>query len=79
MSRSKRKLPITGITTASSDKRGKQFANRAYRRAVHIALQQGWEVLPQLREVSDVYSFGKDGKKWWRDYVLEKYPELMRK
>jgi hypothetical protein len=63
MSRSRRKTPVLGITTAKSEKQDKRIANRKLRRAVKQRL--GYDpdgVLPALREVSNVWSMDKDGK-----------------
>jgi hypothetical protein len=66
MSRSRRKTPIFGITTARSEKQDKRLANRKLRHAVAGVLHVRPEsVLPTLREVSDVWGFDKDGKSWW--------------
>jgi hypothetical protein len=64
MSRSRRRTPIFGITTSDSEKQDKREANRRLRRAVRLALDAGDEVLPHLREVSNVWGFAKDGKRW---------------
>jgi hypothetical protein len=64
MSRSRKKVPITGITTCDSEKWDKQHANRKLRAAIRVAIADDQEVMPELREVSNVWSFGKDGKKW---------------
>ena len=64
MSRSKRKTPVLGITTAKSEKQDKRIANRKLRRAVKQRL--GYDpdgVMPELREVSNVWSMDKDGKR----------------
>ena len=66
MSRSRRKTPKFGIA-GDSDKQDKRLANRKLRRAVRVALDHGDEVLPELREVSDVWSMSKDGKIYWPD------------
>ena len=58
MSRSKRKTPIAGITTSASEKKDKQAANRVLRRLTRADPENA----PLLREVSDVWSMGKDGK-----------------
>ncbi len=78
MSRSYRKTPITGITTAASEKRDKQLANRRLRRRVKQALRGEPEaqVLPLKREVSDVWTMDKDGKRW---FDAGRFAELMRK
>ncbi len=61
MSRSFRHVPIAAITKAESDKKDKARARRAWRRSV----KQGRDVL--LREISDVWDFCKDGKRYHRD------------
>lgn len=63
MSRSGRKSPVTGITTADSEKRDKRRANRGLRRRVREILPADPDgVLPALREVNCVWGFDKDGK-----------------
>jgi hypothetical protein len=62
MSRSKIKTPIIGFTTAESDKVGKRQANRAFRRKTSMEVLQGKEIISSLREISNVWSFPKDGK-----------------
>ena len=62
MSRSKRKTPIVGITGTPTEKQEKRKANRKLRNKVKAQLQKGNEVLPELREVSNVWAFSKDGK-----------------
>lgn len=59
MSRSRRKTPVFGFTTATSEKQDKRLANRRLRRVVH----QG-KLYVRLRDVSNVWSFDKDGKKY---------------
>ena len=71
MSRSYRRTPIFGITTSRSEKQDKALANRRLRRKVKSRLGTGDEEMPLLREVSDVWSFDKDGKAYWSD-ALEK-------
>ena len=76
MSRSIRHTPIAGITTAASDKWAKRRAQRSWRQAVRVAVGKGKEVLPELREVSNVWSMPKDGKRW---YGVRRWPEVFRK
>jgi len=64
MSRSKKKTKIHGITTAASEKENKQDANRKFRRITKQKVKSEETELPNLREVSNVYSFVKDGKKY---------------
>lgn len=66
MSRSRRKTPIKGIG-ASSDKEDKRLANRKLRRVTHTllrctSLEDDDLILPEIRDVSDVWDMGKDGK-----------------
>lgn len=67
MSRSQKKTSIGGNTTCSSEKQDKRAANRSLRRIVKRLCSAGEniEVWPRLREVSEVWSFGKDGKQWF--------------
>jgi hypothetical protein len=78
MSRSKKRTPIGGITTARSEKQDKRFYNRRYRRVCKQVLQVSPEskLLPHLREYSDPWAMDKDGKVW---FDPEKYPKDMRK
>ncbi len=59
-------MPITGITTAKSDKESKQAANRKLRRLRKQKIHQKAEILPVLKEVSDAWNFRKDGKRYHR-------------
>ena len=73
MARSKRKTPIFGYSTATTEKQDKRLANRAFRRAVKLSIKAETEVMPALREVSNIAVFRKDGKryakplKWGKD------------
>lgn len=64
MSRSRRRTPKRGITTARSEKQDKVSAHRTERRTVRVALAQGAaeHELPHRREVSDPWLMAKDGK-----------------
>lgn len=72
MSRSSKHKPILGITTSESEKKDKRFANRKLRRKVKVELEKDKPILSLQRELSNVWSFGKDGKKYWR-IVDKKY------
>jgi len=78
MSRSRRKTPIGGITTARSEKHDKRLASRKVRRHVHVALatDSDRDVLPHLREISNVWTMAKDGKRY---FDPRRYPQEMRK
>jgi hypothetical protein len=78
MSRSRRITTITGMTTAATEKADKRNANRSERRRIHSALKTKDEVdvLPEKRELSDVWAMAKDGKIY---FDASKHPKLMRK
>jgi len=66
VSRSRLHFPVLGYHGAhpGAEHWFKHEAHRALRRAVHVALGRGDEVLPLLREVSNVWTWPKDGKHW---------------
>jgi hypothetical protein len=66
MSRSRRKTPIFGMTTAETEKRDKRIANRRLRAHERVAMASGAEIVPGIRDVSSVWTFDKDGKRYWR-------------
>ncbi|MDX2481440.1 MAG: hypothetical protein QNK24_14045 [Desulfuromusa sp.] len=78
MSRSNKKSPIIGITTASSEKEDKRIATRSERRINNALLVKANDetALKSKREISNVYGFGKDGK---QRIDPDKYPKKMRK
>jgi len=78
MSRSKKRTPIGGITTARSEKQDKRLYNRRYRRACKQLLHTTpeCELMPHLRECSDPWVMDKDGKIW---FDPKKYPKETRK
>lgn len=74
MSRSRRKNPIIGITTAETEKKNKLEANRKLRRLNRIKIHKGDFEFFQLREISNVWMFDKDGKQYlekpyWKDII----------
>lgn len=78
MSRSRKKTPVAGMTTAVSEKQDKRLYNRRYRRVTKqmVHIEPAREVLPHLREYSDPWGMDKDGK---HRFDPLKYPERMRK
>jgi hypothetical protein len=64
MSRSKKKTKIHGYTTAESEKENKQQANRKYRRIIKQKIKSTESELPKIKELSNVWSFDKDGKRY---------------
>lgn len=77
MSRSRRRTPITGMTTEPSDKPGKVLAHRAARRLVRQTLHEtgDGDALPHPKQHGDPWLMPKDGKHWHG----KRYPELLRK
>ena len=78
MSRSRRKTPISGMTTADSDHLWKKMASRALRHRVKQELNSKLDLtrFPGKRwDLVNPWSSQKDGKSWFGD----RYPELMRK
>jgi len=65
MSRSYIKNKIIGYTKKETEKRDKTIANKRYRRLVKVRIAKRSETLPLIREVSNVYSFDKDGKHYY--------------
>jgi hypothetical protein len=76
MSRSRKKHPVVPTKTVASEKVDKRLAHQAERHAVKVALLTGREVLPDLREVSDVWVMAKTGKHW---VDPREHPEALRK
>ena len=64
MSRSKQKTKIQGNTTATSEKENKRDANRKFRRIIRQKVKLNKEDLPKLREISNVWCFDKDRKRY---------------
>lgn len=84
MSRSYRHTPIAGIACGASDKYDKQLANRRLRHKVNRVLKRSIGVLtdmiyPLMREVSNVWSFVKDGKQYFGNGNKEDVRKWSRK
>jgi hypothetical protein len=78
MTRSRKKTPITGMTTAESEKAEKLAAHKRERRRVRQTIQSdpGAEILPHTREVSSPWLMAKDGKQY---LGTQAKPEHLRK
>lgn len=78
MARSKQKTPVTGHTTATTEKQDKRLNNRKVRRVVQLALavDPETELLPHERELTDPWLMAKDGK---GRFDPKQFPKLMRK
>lgn len=66
MSRSRKKVPITGMTTATSDRDWKRWGHRRDRQSERQALHHGRDV-PDRRTHMDVWNSDRDGKQWCAD------------
>lgn len=75
MTRSRKKTPITGMTTAESDKAFKSAEHRRERSAVKTAIKRGVEP-PDTRKFGDPAVSEKDGKQW---FDPGRFPEYLRK
>lgn len=67
MSNSRKRVPIVGMTTATSDKRFKQAEHSRERAAAKIALAKG-DGLPSPRAFGDPAQSEKDGKQYLPDW-----------
>ena len=74
MSRSHQHTPIFGNCNGS-EKQDKRNANQALRARARVSLRNGDDVLPLMREVSNIWTHGKDGKHYRKNTT----PAMMRK
>jgi len=79
MSRSYKHTTISAITTAQSEKRDKQLANRRFRRISRHRVKIDAEPLIDLDEISDIWDFQKDGKRYFFPNEVKLFPKLFRK
>ena len=78
MSRSRRKTPIFGVTTATSDHLWKKLVARRLRHRVKqylVATLDGDRFAGRLWDLDSDWSSEKDGKHWW----AKAGPKNMRK
>jgi hypothetical protein len=76
MSRSRKKNNICGTTGVKSEKFDKQKSNRRLRKKIKQQIKNNKEVFSLKKEVSDLWTFGKDGKHF---FDIKTYPKGMRK
>lgn len=71
MSRSRKRAPVTGTTTARSEKTFKRAEHQKERHQVRQALREGCDgddpLLNDGRLFGDPWVGPKDGKQWWGD------------
>ncbi len=84
MSRSRKHTPISGITTAKSEKWDKRACNKIIRLRVKKILRSDYEeyLEPLPNECRNIWSMAKDGKRYWNPKKfasLPWYTKMMRK
>ena len=69
MGKSFKKNCYIGNCCCYSEKKDKRIANKAFRRRIKTVLKVDpyTETFPVVRELSNVWDFGKDGKNWFGD------------
>ncbi len=67
MGKSKKKIPAGTWCCCKSQKKGKQFSHRRFRRCERMVLLSGKEVLLPFRqmELTNQYDLGGDGKRYY--------------
>ena len=76
MSRSRKKAPIGGITTAESEAWGKRRWHKRMRSMFRQRIHHEEDPMPVLaNEAGNVWELEKDGKRWWG----AAWPKGMRK
>lgn len=73
MSLSLLRTPISGNCKCRSEKSDKILYHRAYRRRVRMAIRAGLDPLPHFREVSNVWTWGKDGKTYFGNVIVSDF------
>lgn len=66
MSRSRKKTPICGITTAESEKDDKARAHRQERSHVRRLIETDPDAIPAPKTFGDPWGAAKDGKQYFR-------------
>jgi hypothetical protein len=82
MSRSRKKTPVSTFCCCKSQKRGKQFCHRKFRRKERMMIRtSNYDRLPSLLiQVTNQWDLGGDGKVFWGHSPDEEwYITLMRK
>lgn len=80
MGKSYKRTPISGVTTATSEKLDKRIANRKFRRLSNPLEHDEDTILPNHpRAVSDIWSFAKDGKIYFDDKKNKEWEKYRRK
>lgn len=67
MTRSRRKTPIFGITTAESEKAFKQQEHQRERSSVRDVIKDPDAVLPTGKEFGNPWAGLKDGRRFWKN------------
>lgn len=75
MSRSRKKIPKLGFSSADSEKKDKRMANRMFRRINRQLLHSDKEPVSNMNEIITRWEMDKDDKR----YVKNVDPKQMRK
>ena len=67
MSRSVKKTPRKGFSSSTSEKEDKRLANRKIRRVTRVEVHKGVDEISKVKELSNVWSFDKDGKRYLKN------------
>ena len=81
MGKSRKKVPVSTCCCCKSQKRGKQFSHRRFRRCERMVIKSGETFLPiKQYELTNQWDLGGDGKTYWGKLIGEEwYERLMRK
>lgn len=71
MTRSRKKTPIFGATSADSEKEDKRICNRKYRKKCNVKILHDEFVDEGKRSGWNVWSFAKDGKRYYVNFMKE--------
>ena len=81
MGKSRKRVPVSTCCCCKSQKRGKQFSHRRFRRCERMVIKSGETFLPiKQYELTNQWDLGGDGKTYWGKCIDEEwYERLMRK
>ncbi len=81
MGKSRKRVPVSTCCCCKSQKRGKQFSHRRFRRCERMVIKSGETFLPiKQYELTNQWDLGGDGKTYWGKLIGEEwYERLMRK
>lgn len=71
MARSKRKTPIFGNTTSSSEKMDKRRWNKRFRRVAKSMVLKDQEIPKKIEAVTNQWDGNKDGKHFFKKFIAK--------